>query len=93
MQLRKETGRRVALGALGLLLTACGTEGYDLTCSGPRDCLDSELCHPDERICVQLCTTIADCPEAAESCAALSGTNNQKVCKCPTNECVGGRDP
>ncbi len=90
MQLRKGTWRCIVLGALGLLLTACGSAGYDLSCSGPRDCLESELCHPDEKICVQLCTTLVDCPPEAERCEAL---NTQKVCKCPTRECVGGRDP
>jgi hypothetical protein len=93
MQLRKRTWRRVALGALGLLLTACGTGGYDLTCSGPRDCLESELCHPDDKICVQLCTILANCPSEAVRCEALSDTNTQKICKCPTKECVGGREP
>jgi hypothetical protein len=93
MPLRKMTWRLFAPGALGLLLTACGTEGYDLTCSGPRDCLESELCHPDDKICVQLCISLVDCPPEADSCEGLSGTNTQKICKCPTKECVGSRDP
>ena len=93
MLLREGTWRCVALGTLGLLLTACGTGGYDLTCSGPRDCLESELCHPDDKLCVQMCTTVNDCPEQAERCEALGATNTQKICKCPTQECVGGREP
>ena len=90
MPLRKMTWRLFAPGALGLLLTACGTGGYDLTCSGPRDCLESELCHPDEKVCVQTCFSIVDCPPEATDCKTL---NTQKVCECPTKECVGGRDP
>ena len=57
---------------------------------GPMDCLESELCHPDEKICVRTCTTLADCPRGATSCEAL---NTQKICECPTKECVGGSDP
>lgn len=90
MQLRKGTWRRVALGALGLLFTACGSAGYDLTCSGDGDCLESEVCHENEKICVRHCMTYANCPPEATGCETL---DTQKICKCPTRECVGGRDP
>ncbi|MFY0564422.1 hypothetical protein ACN28E_11275 [Archangium lansingense] len=93
MQLRKRTWGGIALGALGMLLTACGAGPIDLTCSGPQDCLESELCHPDEKICVQRCTTLVDCPPNAERCEALSGEEPQRICKCPTKECVGTGDP
>jgi hypothetical protein len=94
MQLRKMTWRLVALGAGVMMLAACGgTELYDLRCSGAEDCLESELCHPDEKVCVQLCTTLVDCPEKAERCEALSDVNPQRICECPTPQCVGERAP
>lgn len=96
MRFREMTWRLAALSAVGLMLAACGgTEGYDLACSGAQDCLESELCHPDNQVCVQLCTTLVDCPAEADSCEAVGGTNNQKICECPTQprQCVGERSP
>jgi hypothetical protein len=93
MPLRDRTWRLIVLSAVGMWLSACAPEGSSLACSGPDDCLESELCHPADQVCVQLCTTRADCPPKAVSCEALSGANPQRVCKCSTKECVGDREP
>ncbi|WP_375770933.1 hypothetical protein NR798_08530 [Archangium gephyra] len=93
MPLREWMWRLVALSAVGMGLAACTPGDSSLACSGPDDCLESEVCHPDDRVCVQLCTTRADCPPKALSCDALSGAEPQRVCKCPTKECVGDRVP
>jgi hypothetical protein len=93
MRFREMTWRLAALSAVGMMLVACGKGGYDLRCSGAEDCLESELCHPEEKVCVQLCITLMDCPTEADRCASVSDTNPQRICKCPTQECVGGRDP
>jgi hypothetical protein len=93
MPRRKRMGWCLVVGALGMMLSACGSGTLDLSCSGPLDCLESELCHPDEKICVQLCTSLVDCPQKAERCEALSGEVPQKICKCPTKECVGAPGP
>jgi len=85
MQRWKRTWRLVALGAMGLVQTACGTGTYDLTCSVDKDCLESELCHPDAKVCVQTCTSSADCPDSRD-CSALSPTNTQTICKCSTSQ-------
>ena len=94
MQRWKRTGWCLVVGAMGVMLSACGGSGeLDLSCSGPMDCLESELCHPDEKICVQLCFSIVECPTKAERCEAMSGEDPRKICKCPTKECVGSPDP
>jgi hypothetical protein len=106
MQRWKRTGRLVALGAMGLVQAACGTGTYDLTCSVDKDCLESELCHPDQKLCVQMCTTNAECPAETKSCKAISEENPQTICckasseenpqticKCLTEECINETDP
>jgi hypothetical protein len=92
MQLRERTWRLAALGAVGMWLAACAPEGSYLACSGPDDCLESELCHPDGQVCVQTCVTLKDCPPKAVSCEALGGAVSERICKCPTKECVGDRE-
>jgi hypothetical protein len=82
----------IALGAMSMTLPAC-RKGADLSCASDLDCLDSELCHPDEKMCVQLCTTSADCPETAKTCAVLSDAVRQKICKCTTQDCADGGTP
>ncbi len=89
---RKLSLLRVALSAMGMMLPAC-RNGADLSCSTDLDCLESELCHPDEKECVQLCTTSADCPETAKTCAVLSDTSRVKICKCLTQDCEEGTSP
>ena len=91
MQFRRMTRVLVVLGAMGLALTAC-TGGIDLSCSEDKDCLESELCHPDDKVCVQLCMTFEeDCPRAStDTCEAVTDTNTSKVCKCKNPE--GCRD-
>jgi hypothetical protein len=92
MQLRKMTWLPVALGALGMVLAACGGT-HDLSCSVDRDCLESEVCHPDDRVCVQLCTTSVDCPDTATLCEALSDANPVKICKCQGSNCPDTTSP
>ncbi len=76
----------VALSALGMLLPAC-RNGADLSCSTDLDCLESEVCHPDQKVCVQLCTTSADCPETAKSCAVMYEGARVKTCQCLAKDC------
>lgn len=80
MQLRKMSWLPIALGAVGMVLVACSGE-HDLSCSVDRDCLESEICHPDDRVCVALCTTSAECPTTASRCLPLSTENPVKICK------------
>ncbi|WP_108075504.1 hypothetical protein [Vitiosangium sp. GDMCC 1.1324] len=77
----------IALGAMGMMLTACGKGGADLSCATDNDCLESELCHPDKKVCVQLCTTNVDCPASAKTCAAMND-NGQKICQCLSQQCT-----
>jgi hypothetical protein len=87
MQIRKMTLMLAALGALSMTLTACGDGGREsLTCTDNTGCLENEICHPTAGVCVQTCTTTADCPDSAKNCAAVSGTNAQLICKCSTPE-------
>lgn len=85
MQIRKMTLMLAALGAMSMALTGCGG-GRDLTCSADTDCAEAEICHPQAGVCVQTCSTSADCPESAKTCDALSSTNTTKICRCSTNE-------
>ena len=78
-------------GAVGLLALACTvTTPADLSCKSNRDCLDSEICHPDTLLCVELCTTKNDCPGKEEDkvCEALSPTNSTRICKCLVDLCL-----
>jgi hypothetical protein len=86
----KRTWLLVALGTMGMMQTACGTGVYDLSCSVNKDCLESEICHPDQKLCVQICTTNAECPAEAKICKEISETNPQKICNCSTEECTNG---
>jgi hypothetical protein len=87
MQIRKMTLMLAALGALSMTLTACGDGGREsLTCTDNTGCLENEICHPTAGVCVQTCTTTADCPDSAKNCAAIGGTNTQLICKCSTPE-------
>jgi hypothetical protein len=85
MQLRKMTLMLAALGAMGMMLTACGGDGREsLTCSTDADCLENEICHPDAKVCAQTCPSGngSDCPSSAKTCEAVSATNTTKICKC-----------
>jgi hypothetical protein len=83
MQLRKMT---LMIAALGLTLAACGGGGReDLSCDSDASCLENETCHPQAKVCVQTCSTGADCPESAKTCEAISATVATKVCKCSTD--------
>ena len=85
-----KVGGGLALGALSLGAVACQPYQPDLSCRGDRDCLDSEICHPDERVCVQLCTINADCivrVDLGKVCAPLSDTNSTRICQCPAEGC------
>ncbi|ATB27084.1 hypothetical protein MEBOL_000519 [Melittangium boletus DSM 14713] len=74
------------LMGLSLVVTGCRPTG-DLSCSRDKDCLESEICHPDEGRCAILCVTNADCPATAPSCAAISDVHTTKICKCMTETC------
>lgn len=85
MQLRKMTLMLAALGAMSMVLTACGGDGREsLTCSTDADCLENEICHPDAKVCAQTCPSGngSDCPDSAKTCEAVSATNTTKICKC-----------
>jgi hypothetical protein len=82
----------VALSAMGLMLPAC-RDGADLSCASDMDCLDSEVCHPDTKVCVQLCTTSADCPETAKTCAVLNDMSSAKTCQCLAKDCEDAERP
>lgn len=94
MQLRKMSLMLTVLGAVGMMLAGCGGgETKSLTCSADTDCLESELCHPDAKVCVQKCTSSAECPDTAKTCDVVSTTNSQKICKCSTDAlCNTGRE-
>ncbi|MET0403243.1 MAG: hypothetical protein ABW123_12605, partial [Cystobacter sp.] len=83
MQLRNMT---LVVAALSLALAACPGGGReDLSCDSDATCLESELCHPQAKVCVQTCTAAADCPDSAKKCEAISGGNTQNICKCSTD--------
>lgn len=87
MQLRKMTLMLAALGAMSMMMTACdgGRTSADLACTADTDCTgEGEICHPTAGVCVQTCSTNADCPDSAKRCEAVGGANIQKVCKCDT---------
>lgn len=94
MQLRKMTLMLAALGAVGMMLTACGgEERTSLTCSTDADCVSDdttkEICHPDAKVCVQTCKTSSDCPNSAKTCEAVGGSSSvkdQMICKCSTDQ-------
>ncbi|WP_207057193.1 hypothetical protein [Corallococcus macrosporus] len=54
-------------------------------CTQDTDCLALEFCHPTAKVCVQTCTTGADCPDTAKQCDALSSTDSRRICKCATD--------
>jgi hypothetical protein len=93
MQLRNVKLMLAALGAMSMVLTGCPEDTKNLTCTDDTQCLESEICHPDAKVCVQTCTSSADCPDTAKTCAALSATNSQQICKCSTDAlCNLGRE-
>jgi hypothetical protein len=90
MQLRKMA---VLFAALSAVLTGCPEDTKNLTCTDDSECLESEICHPDAKVCVQTCTSSADCPDTAKTCEAVSASNTQKICKCSTDAlCNQGRE-
>jgi Cys-rich repeat protein len=87
MVLRSLKWMLTVLGAVSMMLVGCGGDEKGVTrCSQDTECLDSELCHPDAKVCVQTCTSSADCPEAAKNCEAVSATKTEMICKCSTSE-------
>lgn len=87
MQLRKTTWVLAAVSALSMMMMACGDNGRtSLDCTTDTDCLETELCHPGAKVCVQTCTTGSDCPTSAKTCDVVSAADTRKVCHCSTNE-------
>jgi hypothetical protein len=78
------------VAAMSLLgLTACDPYVVDLSCRDNGDCLDSEICHPYDQVCVQLCNTNSNCREWAPTCEAVGSADPTRVCKCKGGDCVG----
>lgn len=95
MQLRKTLWMLTALSAMSLVMTGCPEDGGgdSLTCTSATDCLESEICHPTAKVCVQTCDSGSDCPDTAKTCAAVSTTDSTKVCQCSTDVlCNTGRE-
>jgi hypothetical protein len=94
MQLRKTIWMLTALSAMSLVMTGCPEDGEtSTTCSTNADCLESEICHPNAKVCVTTCASAADCPDTAKTCAAVSATDTTKVCQCSTDQlCNSGTD-
>lgn len=91
MQLRKTTWVLAAVSALSMMMMACGGEGRtSLDCTADTDCLEKEICHPGAKVCVQTCTTSADCPDSAKTCDKLAGggssTVTSNVCQCASDQ-------
>ena len=84
--MRKRLWMWIALSAMGPWVIDCGSTA-DLSCKSDKDCLESEICHPDELMCVPLCTTSANCPTKTPTCQAISDSNRTKICKCTTGAC------
>jgi hypothetical protein len=94
MQVRKTIWMLTALSAMSLVMTGCPEDGEtSTTCASATDCLESEICHPTAKVCVATCASSGDCPETAKTCAAVSTTDQTKVCQCTTDElCNRGRE-
>jgi len=83
-----------ALAAAGLAVMGCPSSNEVGTkCSADGDCLESEICHPTAKVCVQTCSSAADCPDTAKTCDVIAGaggsadggTSGQKICQCATD--------
>ena len=79
--------------ALTFVFAACG-EGIGpggAGCTSNADCATTEICHPQAQVCVQTCTSSADCPDSAKTCEAISATDTNMICKCTTDAlCASG---
>ncbi len=76
-----------ALGVAGMMLVGCGGDGStSLKCEQDSECLESEICHPGAKVCVQTCSSSADCSAEAKTCDAVSATDDRSICKCSTTE-------
>lgn len=86
MQLRKMVVMLTALGAMSLMMTGCdGDTATAGLCTDDTSCTGNEICHPTAKVCVSTCTTSADCPANAKTCAAVAGAS-QSVCQCETTQ-------
>lgn len=98
MQLRKMMLMLAALGAMSGFVAGCGDEEGTgpSTCTSTDECSGTEICHPTAGVCVATCTSGAECPDSAKTCAPLGGTGpdaNTNICQCSTDVlCNGGPD-
>ncbi|MFP2907329.1 hypothetical protein ACLESD_20240 [Pyxidicoccus sp. 3LFB2] len=97
MQLRKMMLMLTALGAMSGFMVGCGDDAEgSATCTTNDDCGEGEICHPTSDVCVQTCSSAADCPDTAKTCAPLGGAGpdaQTSICKCSTDQfCNGGPD-
>jgi hypothetical protein len=97
MQLRKMMLMLTALGAVSGFMAGCGDEEEGSTaCTSNDDCAGTEICHPTASVCVATCTSGADCPDSAKTCAPLGGSGPdaaKNICQCSTDVlCNGGPD-
>lgn len=62
-------------------------------CAQPRDCeFGREVCHPQGRICVLACQSVADCPAGSGGCAEVYdplGGRPLRICTCTAELCAG----
>ncbi|XXF77309.1 hypothetical protein P2318_30300 [Myxococcaceae bacterium GXIMD 01537] len=80
------------VGLMAVAVTACGdddpppgnkpTSKLWKACAADSACGAEEICHPEAKVCVRKCSAASECPDSAQTCEALSGSNTQKVCKC-----------
>jgi hypothetical protein len=64
-------------------------------CGGRSNhCASNEVCNPYGQVCMQTCTTLADCPTWFDSCSELHDNKGalypQKVCNCTSSDSCSG---
>ncbi len=78
----------LSASAVAMAFIACGGDGTgtDISCVTDADCTEANtICHPGALVCVQTCTSGADCPDSAKTCGAVSSTDDRQICQCATD--------